>query len=37
MSLVQVRDDEGYKQIEKIMGLERILNMTGPDTVWTCG
>lgn len=37
MLLVQVRGGEGCKQIEKIKGLERILNLTGPDTVWTCG
>lgn len=37
MLLVQVRGGEGCKQIEKIKGLERILSLTGPDTVWTCG
>lgn len=37
MLLVQVRGGEGCKQIEKIKDLERILNLTGPDTVWTCG
>lgn len=34
--LVQVRDGEGYKHVRKTMGLERILNLTGPVTKGMC-